>query len=185
MGCKLNHILKLCVGMGFIFLVACGKEQNINHKYSENFADYAQLELTALEKYAAQKDPLAQTQLALYHAMALGGVEEKNPQKSMQLLVEAADKGEIEAIYQLSEMYITPHLSGVEDREKSKQLLRQAAEAGHATAQMMLATRLQFGGYEHERNLEQAIYWFEQAIENGHEGAKMQLENLKKINSQP
>lgn len=82
-------------------------------------------------------------------------------------------------------MYITPHLSGVEDREKSKQLLRQAAEAGHATAQMMLATRLQFGGYEHERNLEQAIYWFEQAIENGHEGAKMQLENLKKINSQP
>lgn len=172
------------MGMGFIFLVACGKEQNISNKYSENFADYAQLDLAALEKYATQKDPLAQTQLALYHAMALGGVEEKNPKKVMQLLSEAADTGEVEAIYQLSEMYITPSLSGIEDREKSKVLLKKAAEADHATAQMMLATRLQFGAYAYERNIDEAIYWFERAIKNGHEGAKMQLENLKKMHSQ-
>lgn len=135
-----------------------------------------------LESLANQNDALAQTELALRTLMGLRGVAEKNPKVGMMWLEKAAGTGEVEAIYQLSELYITPSLSGVpQNNEKSKELLYKAANMNHASAQTMLGNRLSFGAYGFKRDKAEAEKWLEKAIENGNEGAKFQLEVLKKM----
>lgn len=178
----------LSLGLCLSLVMACQPKTSVSEdnavvSYSQKFEDYTQLDLQQLENYASQNDALARTQLALRYLMGVRGIQTKDPKKALTLLEQAMAQGEPEAIYQLSEFYITPSLSGIEDCNKSKILLRQAAEANHATAQMMLATRLQFGAYEHERNVEEAIYWYEKAVENGQMGAEIQLKILKEMKS--
>lgn len=156
--------------------------QNFDAVYSQSLDDYLKLEIEDLNKYAANNDVLAQTQLALNVLMGLKG-HPINQTEGMALLEKAALQGRPEAIYYLSEMYITPSISGIEDREKSKILLRQAAEANYGLAQMMLANRLQFGAYEHTRNIEEAKMWYERALTNGEEGAQFGLDNLNRLNN--
>ena len=97
-------------------IASCGttenpKEEQIN-SYGSKFEDYSQVDLKKLESLANQNDALAQTELALRTLMGLRGVAEKNPKVGMMWLEKAAGTGEVEAIYQLSELYITPSLSG-------------------------------------------------------------------------
>lgn len=173
--------LGLCLALGGV--VGCSplekfKQQHIT-MYGTTLDDYSQIELRLLELLAQNNDALAQTELGLRNLLGIRGVVEKKPKIGMMWLEKAAASNEPEAIYQLSELYITPTLSGLEQHNKrSKQLLYKAAEMNHATAQMVLGVRLNTGVYGLDQNPKEAVHWLERAVNNGHKGARVILENL-------
>lgn len=91
-------------------------------------------------------------------------------------LVEKADQGDAEALFQVGKCYILGN--GVEkDYIKARKFLEKAAKKGHAKAHFFIGL-LYFNGHGVEQDLDQANRWFKMADERGFSEGKQILRVL-------
>jgi TPR repeat protein len=121
---------------------------------------------------------------ALYHLGLLNyagkGVPE-NERKAVDLLKSSAEKGNVNAMYQLGNAFTfgneTPRLVADADIEAA-QWYYKAAKLGNADAQYSLGL-LFMAGKGLEKNQKEATYWMQEAAKNGHKDARSYVSSRK------
>lgn len=97
-------------------------------------------------------------------------------ENAAQYFLQAADKGNLSAIYHLGDLYYNGN--GVaKSYPTAKQLFTTAAERGNKDAQYMLGVMLR-NGQGGEKNIQQAKIWLQKAANQGHSKAERLLDSL-------
>lgn len=139
------------------------------------FAEAAKM----LEPLAKSGDPSAQYHLGLLYYNGKGVTEDEK--KAVQWLTSSAEKGNVNAMYQLGNAYTfgseTPRLVADADIEAANWYFK-AAKAGNADAQYSLGL-LFMAGKGLVKSDKEANYWMQQAAKNGHKDAKSYLGSAK------
>ncbi len=117
-------------------------------------------ESTTLTPAQAQE----QTELARRYVTADG--VEQNYAKAIELLIPAAEAGNLLAIHSLGFMY-TEGMGVEKDGEKGMELIKKAAEAGLQRSQEALAAAYIEGGHGVPQDTSKAIIWMEKAAAQG------------------
>lgn len=154
---------------------AAGPLEDALAAYEEgNFRRAAAL-LTPL---AERGDPIAQLKLGMLYYMGKGVPESE--QTALTWLKRSADQGQIEAMFQLGNLYVfgdqAGRLSPEPDREAALWYFH-AANRGHAEAQHTLGLMF-LAGKGVTENSREGIRWIRQAAANGHREAKRFISSL-------
>lgn len=134
-----------------------------------------------LAPLAERGDPLAQLKLGMLYYMGKGVPE--NEKTALTWLKRSADQGQIEAMFQLGNLYAfgehAGQLSPEPDREAALWYFH-AASRGHAEAQHTLGLMF-LAGKGVAENSGEGIRWIRRAAANGHREAKRFISSLDSL----
>lgn len=103
-------------------------------------------------------------------------VKKFKPEEAARLFLQAANQGNVEACFELAELYYTGN--GVaKNFAKAKELYRKAADGGNADAQYMMGVMAR-NGQGGDKNFTEAREWLSKAARQGHTKAKTLLDQL-------
>lgn len=144
--------------------------------------------LRSLMQWAEEEEiPEAQYQMGLNyrdgvlpdHAAPFSGVPtlSPDPDKAIEWLEKAAEKGVPDATFQLARIYLTGDI--VErDYPRGMRLYLEAAEGGSIDAQLKVAELYRLGRGSFNRNVNKAVHWNRLAADRGDSVAHMELAKL-------
>lgn len=95
----------------------------------------------------------------------------------LPLLINDAEKGNLEAQHDLGAFYATDDLSGFKNEAEAVKWYTSAAERGHAQSQYDLGFMLVLGEGT-EKDVAKGLWWMEQAVANGWEYAALLLSDV-------
>jgi hypothetical protein len=121
--------------------------------------------LSPLRSAAAQKDSVALNNLGVLYWN--GGVVEPNMIEAVELFVQAADRGNVEAVANLGLLYFDAGAVDFKNYSKALEFLSKAAKAKHVEA-MSLMGQCYFDGLGVKKDYAQALTWFSEAATLGH-----------------
>lgn len=88
----------------------------------------------------------------------------QDPKGAVRLLKQAANQGDVYAIYALGNVYYQGQNGVAVDEQKGLRLFIQAAEKGLSAAQVTLAKIYERGDMHMKPNGAQAVYWYQKLL---------------------
>ena len=124
-----------------------------------------ELALYWYQEAAKHNNPNAQNNLANCYKYGWLGLD-IDPEKAFELYKKAAEKGIVDAMFEVAEFYNASHLTS----QKSVEWYKKAADAGHGDAMFELARKYE-NGWNVKQDLAKAQEFYEKAIVAGSERA--------------
>ncbi|MFM5931662.1 MAG: tetratricopeptide repeat protein [Novosphingobium sp.] len=121
--------------------------------------------MSAVAGFAQQKDPVALFEAGL--AFFNGKFGQKEVQEGYNLISQASDAGDPEAMYNKGVMLVQGQIDNKPDYKNGAALIEKAAASGHVDA-MFAAGNLYMRGKEVPKDLKKAFEWYRKAAERGH-----------------
>lgn len=155
---------------------------------------------TGLSQAMEEPDPmkLSPERACLLGVKLLSGLggSDKNPEKGLEFLASAANRGHYYAQYKLGEMCLNGGIA-LQDQTLGLELLHRSADEGFFIPALMKLGKIYLMGIDVPVNIQKAQYYFDQAIikqseadeymknnPNDLEKLKMQIEELKSLKAQ-
>ena len=129
--------------------------------------DYENMSISEMQRLAAQGDTDVMRKLAMTYLQGNGANE--NLDKALELIMEAAECGNVEAMAETADIY-----RKIEKFETAFDWEKKAAEQGRVASQYNLGHHYD-KGIGTMQNEQQAFYWFKKSAENGYTDAKHSL----------
>lgn len=113
------------------------------------------------------------SQVAIGVAYKIGAGVEKNAEEALIWLTKAARKGDVEAKFQLGDLYCHGDQDVPQNHETAFELIFEAASQGHVKAQFRLGVM-----YDKNNSKVEAFKWLTKAAEQGHRKAQTYLREI-------